>query len=114
MVRMLPNRVARGNDRHFDPIPIFDPKRFARPAFVGVVLEKEDAQQPIGLAGDHFARLTGIRRIQMREVETDQARVCVFHEGPGPLGLPGEQVPSILPVEAETIGVIVPPAPFNE
>ena len=65
VVRMFPDRIAGGNHRHFDPVAVLHPEGLARPRFIGRVLESQNRQQPVGLAGENFASLVRVRGINI-------------------------------------------------
>ena len=57
---MIPDGVAGTDHRDLVPVSVPDPERLAGAGFVSIILENQDRQQAVGLAGEDIVSLQGI------------------------------------------------------
>jgi hypothetical protein len=114
LIGVLPDRVARRDNRNVHPAPVFHPERLARAALIRRILENQNPQQPLRLASEYLVRLACVGRIRTHHVEADHCRVIRSHHLPRAPGMPGQQLPTIRPLPREQIGIVIPAAPLDE
>src|SRR5207247_4634394 len=114
VVRVLPDRVARGDHGHFDSIAVLHPEDLAGARFIGQILKGKNREEPVGLSCKDLARLASVNRLALRKIETDHDGVRLLHQGPGALGVPCEDFPTIRALKCKMIRVEISPTPFYE
>ena len=90
------------------------PEYFSCTFFVTTVLKSQDRQQSVGLPGKDFVSPARFRRIQLRNVEADDAVVGFLHQSPRAPGVAGQQFPAVGARTAEMVRIIISSAPFDE